>query len=348
MTNEGLAEALKCVPLDTKHEIGIFAPDEWISDKVEKFPYEINGIQYPCFKGRMFYDKEHSLLALTDDEKHLVGGVECGGITDMHIYIFPKYRGQGWMSSLMRSRVFLWEWHDDRALCAANATVYTGDSLSLIEQRYYLCMIGGLHVANERDFIWEHIEHLYDTLIEIGHTYCEKCPEQNNYKQCRYNVDYKSMLISYFVGYFLYEDVLPFHEMENEKLLRHKMMGHPVYDFMRNLWKTFHETQVSIMDDYHNWENEYRVNHDCGHFQKLITERLYDTVSCHNLWFYVNRYYYLKEKMENRCVLDSNMVFDNQWYEGEMYKWRLRYRFEHGYRIDDCYRYDYQKEEFVK
>lgn len=52
--------------------------------------------------------------------------------------------------------------------------------------------------------------------------------------------------------------------------------------------------------------------------------------------------------MENRCVLDSNMVFDNQLYEGEMYKWRLRYRFEHGYRIDDCYRYDYQKEEFVK
>ena len=63
---------------------------------------------------------------------------------------------------------------------------------------------------------------------------------------------------------------------------------------------------------------------------------------------HVNRYYYLKEKMENRCVLDSNMVFDNQWYEGEMYKWRLRYRFEYGYRIDDCYRYDYQKEKFVK
>lgn len=57
MTNEGLAEALKCVPLDTKHEIGILHLMNGYQIKLKNFHMKLMGFNTHVLKVECFMIK---------------------------------------------------------------------------------------------------------------------------------------------------------------------------------------------------------------------------------------------------------------------------------------------------
>ena len=325
MTKNELVVLLKDVPLDNEHEIKI----------------------HTC-KGRVFYDKTRDVIALTDDEKHVVGGIWLMSEIEIQIYMFSEYEGQGYMSNFMRSGALNREAAKFQIPPVFSSSVHIDPVKSLcvqkMEKRYYLCQLANLHISNERELILTYVdvcEMLIRQVLKKNVKHYLKRPFRDKFQRRIY----ESTLIRCLVGRLLFDQAIPFAKMDNYDCVKDALLQLSIQKFTDCLWDFVNSFGDMYVNSYEIWSHERNVS-------KLSYSRgqFYHHDGCWDIFtwsptIWIGIYLYVKEKMEHLTLVKT---FTQQHLEDMVYQLRMRYRVEHGYSTDDCYRYVKVSHQFVK
>ncbi len=350
MTNDELIALLKDVPLDDEHEIGMISREDGI---LEKLAYDTSSVKptfcRACFQGRIFYDKTRDVITLTDDEKHVVGGVLLMSQSEIHMCVLPNYEGQGYMSSFMRSGMLNCEaitWNILPIFCSSVHIDHL-ESLCVqkMEKRYYLCQLASIHISNERELMLAYADVgeilIRQVLQKDAKHYLIRLFLNKFQRQI-----YEYVLVNCFVGYLLFDQVIPFAKMDNYDYVKRTLLQPVMQKFADCLWDFVNQFGDEYVNNYETWAYERNVS-------ALSYSRSYfyhhdGLLELFPSWCesWIGVYLYVKEKMEHFTLIQTEK-FERQHLEDMVYKLRVRYRVEHGYPTDDCYRYVEASHQFV-
>ena len=98
------------------------------------------------------------MLALTDGKGHVVGGILFYGRYDLQAWIFPEYRGKGYMSAIHKNGILAAELRKKQQVTIDPDAL---ESLEDLEMKLHLLSLIGLKPANE-----ERLKHWRDLRLE--------------------------------------------------------------------------------------------------------------------------------------------------------------------------------------
>ena len=128
-------------------------------------------------------------LVLSDGKKHVVGGILFYGRIDLQAWVFPQYRGQGYMSAIHKNGILRAELEEKQRVTISEDGI---DSPKDFEMKCHLLSLIGLKANNEDAIREEYLPLFKNESISANQDNCDSDPfrsfyqeEEHGQKQCQ-------------------------------------------------------------------------------------------------------------------------------------------------------------------
>ena len=114
----------------------------------DKRTYRVIRRDYPYLDdlSRMALDNFDKFLVLSDGKKHVIGGILFYGRVDLQAWMFPKSRGQGYMSAIHKNGILRAELEEKQSVTISEDGIESPEDF---EMKCHLLSLIGLKAENE-------------------------------------------------------------------------------------------------------------------------------------------------------------------------------------------------------